>query len=189
MILKWILYPFSSQRFISLTSPLESGKEKKTFGTAWLTGWQRHGILNLSTLETRTHSTASAAYSRPGRNILRLSWASRNSKPKGKGLSGTTAVKRLTARNPIEWQAEQICPARRVRMSAVSFTKGERECPWAAGSVVGLAAIEHQSCNFFYRQLSSQVGSLLLWRPSPVLVNIQRVVAVEILEGKTVNGE
>jgi len=35
--------------------------------------------------------------------------------------------------------AEHSCPARRVRMSAVSFTKGERECPWAAGSVVGLA--------------------------------------------------
>ena len=37
-----------------------------------------------------------------GRNILRLPWASRNSKHKGKGLSRTTAVKRLTARNPIE---------------------------------------------------------------------------------------
>jgi hypothetical protein len=37
-----------------------------------------------------------------GRNILRLPWASRNSKPKGKRLSRTTAVKRLTARNPIE---------------------------------------------------------------------------------------
>jgi hypothetical protein len=37
-----------------------------------------------------------------GRNILRLPWASRNSKHKGKGLSRTTAVKRLTARNPME---------------------------------------------------------------------------------------
>jgi len=37
-----------------------------------------------------------------GRNILRLPRASRNSKPKGKGLSRATAVKRLTARNPIK---------------------------------------------------------------------------------------
>ena len=37
-----------------------------------------------------------------GRNILRLPWPSKRSKPKGKGLSRTTAVKRLTARNPIE---------------------------------------------------------------------------------------
>ena len=37
-----------------------------------------------------------------GRNILRLPWASRNSKHKGTGLSRTTTVKRLTARNPME---------------------------------------------------------------------------------------
>ena len=54
------------------------------------------GSLNMDTVVRAQHIPAT------GRNILRLPWVSRNSKHKGKGLSRTTAVKRLTALNPME---------------------------------------------------------------------------------------
>ena len=45
-----------------------------------------------------------------------------------------------------------------------------------------MAAVEHQPRNLLFRQFRSQIGSTLLRREPPVLVGIQRVIAVQILE-------
>ena len=52
-----------------------------------------------------------------------------------------------------------------------------------------MAAIEHQTCDFLEGEFRGQVGSTLLGREAPVLIDIQGVVAVQVLESKTVNRE
>ena len=83
-------------------------------------------------------STALAARSRQGREHAVNAVALIEEDPR----DGNSAVSggHMTDRPKSDGvTAEHSCPVRRVRMSAVYFTKGERECPWAAGSVVGLA--------------------------------------------------
>ena len=52
-----------------------------------------------------------------------------------------------------------------------------------------MAAVEHQSGNLLDGELGGEVGSTLLsWEP-PVLVGIERVITIQVLEGKAVHGE
>ena len=52
-----------------------------------------------------------------------------------------------------------------------------------------MAAIEHQTCDFLEGEFRGQVGSTLLGREAPVLIDIQGVVAVQVLKGEPVDGQ
>ena len=82
---------------------------------------------------------ASAAYSRHGQEHPAVVVVIMKQQAQGQGTLPDNGGETTDRPKSDGVTAEHSCPARRVRMSAVSFTKGERECPWAAGSVVGLA--------------------------------------------------
>ena len=50
-----------------------------------------------------------------------------------------------------------------------------------------MAAVEHQSGYLLDGELRGEVGSTLLGREAPVLIGVERVVAVQVLEGKAVD--
>ena len=50
-----------------------------------------------------------------------------------------------------------------------------------------MAAIEHQSGYLLDGELRGEVGSALLSREAPVFIGVERIVAVQVLEGKAVD--
>ena len=82
---------------------------------------------------------ASAAYSRHRQEHPAVAVAVKKQQAQGQGTLPDNGGETTDRPKSDGVTAEHSCPARRERMSAVSFTKGERECPWPAGSVVGLA--------------------------------------------------